>query len=55
MVDTNVAIMVAPTISVGAIESYFIRIAIMVVGINVTLDVFSAKNVIIDREASGRS
>src|SRR5690625_5190886 len=49
--DTIVAIIVVPTISVGETESYCILIAITVVGIKVKLDVFSAKNVIIDRDA----
>src|SRR5699024_9748625 len=51
IVEIKVAIIVVPTISVGDTELYCIRIAITVVGIMVTLDVFKAKNVIIDREA----
>lgn len=43
-----VAIKVGPTISVGEAESYFIRIAMTVVGMMVRLDVLMAKKVIID-------
>lgn len=43
-----VAINVGPTISVGEAESYFIRIAMTVVGMIVKLEVLIARNVIID-------
>ena len=50
-VDTNVAANVVPTISVGSAELKFMRIAMTVVGISVTLDVFRASNVHIAGEA----
>ena len=49
--DISVAISVVPTISVGEIELYCIRMAMTVVGINVNPDVLIAKKVIIDLEA----
>ena len=51
MVDTAVAIIVVPTISVGETELYCIRMAITVVGIIVKPEVFKARNVTIDLEA----
>src|SRR5699024_175250 len=51
IVEIIVAIIVVPTISVGASESYCIRIAMTVVGTSVNPDVFIAKKVIMDRVA----
>ncbi len=45
------AINVTPTISVGFADSYVIRIEMTVVGISVMAEVFSAKNVTIERLA----
>lgn len=50
-VEQAVAAMVVPTISVGAAESYFMRMAIIVVGIKVKPDVLRASKVIIERLA----
>lgn len=52
-VEMSVARMVVPTISVGDVDPYCILIAITFVGISVTLDVFNARKVIIDRDATG--
>lgn len=52
--EMSVAKIVGPTISVGAFASYVILTAITVVGMRVMLEVFTAKNVIIERLASDR-
>src|SRR5699024_1381687 len=51
IVESVVAIIVVPTISVGASESYCIRIAMTVVGTRVNPDVFISKKIIMDRVA----
>lgn len=53
MVVAKVAIQVGATISVGCAEPAFRRMAITVAGISVSPDVFKARNVIIERLASG--
>ena len=46
------AINVGPTISVGDADSYFILMAITIVGISVILEVFIARKVIMERLAT---
>src|SRR5699024_11502647 len=55
IVEIKVARIEVPTISVGETDPYCILIAITFVGINVTLEVFNAKKVIIESDATGEA